>query len=100
MAKKNISSLVSGLMGDTQPATPQDQTQESDIPAPKKIGRPKMDSNDIKATIVISPDLMRKVKYVALMEDAMIKTIVDSALSRYIEEWEEENGKIRFPKKG
>lgn len=69
---------------------------------PRKPGRPKKNetnNDDIRATFIISAELLRKIKYISLMEDLLQKDVVGTALSDYVSKWEQENGKIRMPKK-
>ena len=64
-------------------------------------GRPKKnDGNDnTRATFIVSAELLRKIKYISLMDDRLQSEVVGEALSLYVSKWESENGKIRIPKK-
>lgn len=120
MAKKDLSKLVGGIIGDTPTQetkgrgdldhgvaeamgiTPDMEAQlnalrRQNTGRPRGTGR-KEKSNEIRATFVVDPDLVRKVKYISLAEGRLHKDVIGEALSRYISEWEEQNGTINLPK--
>lgn len=157
MAKKNLASLMSGIIGekpeerqaqqandnkvtqgeDVKVSTPkvEEQTRRDaeiesivDAPSPKtemdvhapeltiemhetldarrkrNVGRPRKDAvaqkvEEVRATFIINPELIRKVKYISLAEGALLKEVVGDALADYIERWERKNGKIKLPTK-
>lgn len=114
MAKKNIASLVSGLMGEQPtsdnasiPTTVTNQeekiTEESAKSGRRRVGRPRkgetvIPTNEIRATFIVDQDLIRKIKYISLVDDSLLKNVINDALSEYIGNWERENGEIRLPK--
>lgn len=51
-----------------------------------------------RATFVISKEITRKLKYIALMETRLHQDVVAEALTAYIEQWESKNGTINLPK--
>ena len=82
------------------PAQSKIQTSQPEEQAPKrKPGRPKKQNDDMRTSFIISSELVRKIKYISLMEDKIMKDIIDDALSLYVENWEQENGRIKLPKK-
>ncbi len=120
MAKKNLASLMNGIMGDTKPSEPEAQSigqpestvaevteeMKANLEANRRrnVGRPcKGESgsknNEVRATFIVDPELIRKVKYISLVESSLLKDVISEALTSYIEAWESENGKIRLPKK-
>lgn len=111
MAKKNLASLMNGIMGDIpkESSGVNENRQEriepegttNDNTQRRKPGRPRLENKteEIRATIIIDAELMRKVKYVSLLEDKMIKEVMNDALVSYISNWELENGKIKIPPK-
>ncbi len=120
MAKKNLASLMSGIMGDVKPAssepveTAQEATAISEITEEMRdnlesrrrqnVGRPRKGENgsktaEVRATFIVDPELVRKIKYISLVDGELLKNVVGNALTAYIESWESENGKIRLPKK-
>lgn len=114
MAKKNIASLMSGLMG--EPTSSGNDTSISSLPnkeektsedstkaGRRRPGRPRKGetvepSNEIRATFIVNQDLIKKIKYISLVDDSLLKDVIDNALSEYIANWESENGEIRLPK--
>lgn len=53
---------------------------------------------EIRATFIVDPDLVRKVKYISLVEGILLKDVISEALNNYVDAWEEKNKKIRLPK--
>ncbi len=53
---------------------------------------------EIRATFIVDPDLVRKVKYISLVEGILLKDVINEALNNYVDGWEENNKKIRLPK--
>lgn len=111
MAKKNLTSLISGIMGENIESTPV-ETQAPEITTEMKenleskrrqnVGRPKKStpakpSNETRATFIVDADIVRKLKYISLAEGQLLKEVINTALTGYIDEWESENGKIRLP---
>ena len=70
------------------------------------MGRPKKGETaksakkpqEIRATFIVDPDLVRKVKYISLVEGILLKDVISQALNNYVDAWEEKNKKIRLPK--
>ena len=119
MAKKNLASLMSGIMGDTMPLISEEissTTQEvpvSDVTDEMKekleakrrrnVGRPRKgetgkQTNEVRATFIVDPEVVRKLKYVSLAEGTLLKDVIADALNAYLDTWESENGRIRLPK--
>lgn len=109
MAKKNLSALMSGIMGTPDPQQEEVETSRSNnTPDPvesektklpeKKRGRPRNVTKEERATFIINPELLRKIKYISLVDGLMQKEILDEALKNYISEWENRNGTIRIPR--
>lgn len=128
MAKKNLASLMSGIMGES-PVQPEPQPAQAIQPAPaqsapatpavsapaqtapaaetaprRKPGRPRKSEApgkeaEIRATFIVDPELLRKVKYISLVEGLLLKDVIGAALADHIQAWEAANGKIRLPRK-
>ena len=72
----------------------------------ENVGRPKKGEaaksakkpQEIRATFIVDPDLVRKVKYISLVESILLKDVISEALNNYVDAWEEKNKKIRLPK--
>ena len=115
MAKKNIASLMNGLMGneientiqnietteDISPVTVEmkenlEKRRRQNVGRPEK-GKERNQKNEIRATFIVDPGLIRKIKYISLVEGNLLKDVVNEALTAYISSWEESNGKINLP---
>ncbi len=115
MAKKNLASL-NGIMGE-KPVENIENIQESSVSEVtdtmrenletkrrQNVVRPRKDASgskaeETRATFIVDPELIRKVKFISLVESTLLKDVISDALTSYIEAWESENGKIRLPKK-
>ena len=90
------------------PATASIEKMKSKLEAKRRenVGRPKKGepakntkkSQEIRATFIVDPDLLRKVKYISLVEGILLKDVISEALNNYVDAWEEKNKKIRLPK--
>lgn len=90
------------------PATASTEKVKSKLEAKRRenVGRPKKGepaksakkAQEIRATFIVIPDLLRKVKYISLVEGILLKDVISEALSSYVDAWEEKNKKIRLPK--
>lgn len=118
MAKKNLASLMSGIMGDTKPLIPEESSTTQDVPVSevteemkenleakrrRNVGRPRKgetgkQTNEVRATFIVNPEVVRKLKYVSLAEGSLLKDVIAEALNAYLDSWESENGRIRLPK--
>ena len=120
MAKKNLASLMNGINGHTKASEPEvtavgqpestaaEVTEEmkANLEANRRrnVGRPRKGesgskTNEVRATFIVDPELIRKVKYISLVEGSLLKDVISEALTTYIGAWEAENGKIRLPQK-
>ena len=90
------------------PATASTEKMKSKLEAKRRenVGRPKKGEpaksakkpQEIRATFIVDPDLVRKVKYISLVEGILLKDVISQALNNYVDAWEEKNKKIRLPK--
>lgn len=71
--------------------------RKSNVGRPKGTGR-KEPRIETRATFVVNPEQVRKIKYISLAEGRLHKDVIGDALSRYIDEWELRNGVINLPK--
>ena len=147
MAKKNLTLLMDGFMGEAQTSSvtqqqsiqgksaSQEESQDvkpqnddvnhaketqsmviktteqmkSRLEAKRKenVGRPKKGEaaknakklQEVRATFIVDADLLRKVKYISLVEGLLLKDIIAEALNAYVDKWETDNRKIKLPKK-
>ena len=73
----------------------------------ENVGRPKKGEpaknakkpQEIRATFIVDPDLLQKVKYISLVEGIILKDVISEALNNYVDKWETDNRKIRLPKR-
>lgn len=108
MAKKNLQSLMSGIIGsepqksteNVQPTNTSQETQ-NEPQAQRGPGRPRRSDNveKTRATFILPTDTHKKLRYISLMDGINQQDIVAEALEVYIEKWETENGPIKMPKK-
>lgn len=134
MAKKNLSSLLGGIMGDPQeendsnavsapvPQEPAEPAAEEPAEEPAPVepqpasatpakeaparrrgpGRPRKNEGpieEVRATFIVDQRQIKKIKYISVIEDCLLKDIVGKALEAYIVDWEAENGRIKLPNK-
>lgn len=120
MANKNLASLMNGIMGDSNPVVPEvssDDRQEVPVSGVtdemkdsleakrrQRVGRPHKGesgskTNEVRATFIVDPEVVRKLKYISLVESNLLKNVISEALTSFIESWEAENYKIRLTKK-
>jgi len=67
--------------------------------ATSKAPKAEQKSRKTKATFVVRYDQLDKLKAISYMERKMIKSVLEEALSLYIEKYEKETGEIFLPKK-
>ena len=89
------------------PATASTEKMKSKLDAKRRenVGRPKKGETaksakkpqEIRATFIVDPDLVRKVKYISLVEGILLKDVISEALNNYVDAWEEKNKKVRLP---
>lgn len=48
-------------------------------------------STEIRATFIVSPDLIRKLKLIGMLENRKHKDVINEALSVFISKWESEH---------
>ena len=73
----------------------------------ENVGRPKKGEtaksakkpHEIRATFIVDPDLLQKVKYISLVEGILLKDVISEALNNYVDKWETDNRKILLPKR-
>lgn len=90
------------------PAAVSTEKMKSKLEAKRRanVGRPKKGETaksakkpqEIRVTFIVDPDLLRKVKYISLVEGTLLKDVISEALNNYVDGWEEKNKKIRLPK--
>ena len=124
--KKDIANLISGIVGEPQQELLRRQDEEGNV-APEvveklgitpemeeklneirraRVGRKRKDEeqdeakqHEGRATFVVDTRLVRKVKYISLMDSKLLKDVISEALNAYIKKWERANGEINLPNK-
>ncbi len=106
MAKKNLASLIDGIVGDRSNMTSEDLTNDINekTTEKRKVGRPRRDSDpgaetEVRASFIVNEMQLKKLKYISLMESKMQKEVLFDALKDYIDTWEDLNGEINIPRK-
>lgn len=114
MAKKNLTSVLGGIIGSNPEEQPiveaqapeitEEMEENLEVRRRQNVGRPRKmssierkTSNDTRATFIVDAELLRKLKYISLAESLLLKEALNTALTNYVEAWEAENGKIRLP---
>ena len=116
--KKSIGNLISGIVGNVTEsemiaAKSGDISEVSaelrealEAKRKSKVGRPRKHTerrgiteegckaNETRATFIVQKDQVRKIKYISLATTSLLKDVIASALGEYIEQWENEHGKI------
>ena len=106
MSKKGFKSEFTSLLGTTQmpaneqPPAVQDSTHANNTD--KAITRVADQSGkdlEVRATFIVQEELLDKIKGIAYWDRLQIKEVVNAALLRYIEQWENQNGAVKPAKK-
>ncbi len=105
---ENTQGSQEGNITSSPSETENTQLMKAKLEAKRKenVGRPKKGEaaknakkpQEIRATFIVDPDLLRKVKYISLVEGTLLKDVINEALNNYVDGWEEMNKKIRLPK--
>lgn len=98
---------VSSKQEATETAATEQMKSKLEAKRRENVGRPKKGETaksakkpqEIRATFIVDPDLVRKVKYISLVEGILLKDVISEALNNYVDKWETDNRKIRLPKR-
>ena len=98
---------VSSKQEATETAATEQMKSKLEAKRRENVGRPKKGETaksakkpqEIRATFIVDPDLVRKVKYISLVEGILLKDVISEALNNYVDAWEENNRKIKLPRK-
>ena len=104
--QKATSSKVAPKQEATETAATEQMKSKLEAKRRANVGRPKKGEpakstkkpQEIRATFIVDPDLLQKVKYISLVEGILLKDVISEALNNYVDVWEEMNKKIRLPK--
>lgn len=116
MAKKDLQALMSGIMGTSSTDSSLSQSTAKTETAPdSSIQEQKSPSSDnpqpgeknhnestgdvlTRTSFQLPSEMLKKLKYISMMEECSQREIVMKALWAYIDRWEATNGKIKFRK--
>ena len=98
---------VSSKQEATETAATEQMKSKLEAKRRENVGRPKKGEagksakkpQEIRATFIVDPNLVRKVKYISLVEGILLKDVISEALNNYVDAWEENNRKIKLPRK-
>lgn len=104
---KAASAKASSKKETTETAATEQMKSKLEAKRRENVGRPKKGESaksakkpqEIRATFIVDPDLLQKVKYISLVEGILLKDVISEALNNYVDEWETDNRKIRLPKR-
>ena len=105
--QKATSSKVAPKQEATETAATEQMKSKLEAKRRENVGRPKKGEaaksakkpQEIRATFIVDPDLLQKVKYISLVEGIILKDVISEALNNYVDKWETDNRKIRLPKR-
>jgi hypothetical protein len=104
MAEKKVNYGVQGiedLVSDLNKSKDQNVTGQSGaiaIPSRKAVGRPVVRSKGTSRTsITLSPEVMGKLRSLALNTGRQLNDIIEESLTRYFENYEKRHGEITVP---
>lgn len=106
-SQKAISSKVAPKQEATETTATEQMKSKLEAKRRENVGRPKKGESaksakkpqEIRATFIVDPDLLQKVKYISLVEGILLKDVISEALNNYVDRWETDNRKIRLPKR-
>ena len=104
---KAASAKASSKKETTETAATEQMKSKLEVKRRENVGRPKKGESaksakkpqEIRATFIVDPDLLQKVKYISLVEGILLKDVISEALNNYVDKWETDNRKIRLPKR-
>lgn len=91
MSKKDFKKRSSELFSNTKK---RGEAPPLDIDSKRKGTKP----NELRHTFLIKEDTLAKLKEISKQRDVFLKSIVNQALERYIEDWEERHGGLKYIK--
>lgn len=101
MGKKQMDGLLGNIIGSPEKNKNEQVVSQKDEPKVEKKERPSTEKGtkpgEARTTFIVNKELVRKLKYVSLVEQTPIKDFVARALEKELSEWETKNGKIKLP---
>lgn len=103
MPKKDFASDLQNFVKKGEPGTevPAVETPEREKAiekeTPRSVGRPKEHEPYEKTTVTFPSEMMGKLRMLCVYEGRQIREVLEEALGRLIDEYEQEHGAIRVP---
>ena len=101
MAKKDFANDLQNFVkkGEKEPGTkaPVIEASEKREDKPRTVGRPKEHEPYEKTTVTFPSEMMGKLRMLCVYEGRQIREVLEEALGRLIDEYEQEHGAIRVP---
>lgn len=92
-----MSNLLNGLTGKTEEEKPSlSPTTPPSTPPPARKEKMK-NGEEGQFYARIHPDLLRRARVIAVMENVTFRYILEKALGTFVHEWERKNGEIKAP---
>lgn len=97
MAKK-LQSLVSGFVGSQSSESGNNPAKNEPVESKTKVSTAPVASSSSKTstTLRINEDLLRKLKYISIIEGCRLNDVYLAALNDYVNDWEKQNGGINI----
>ena len=96
MAKNDFADDLQNFVkkGEKEPVI---ETSEKKKEKPRTVGRPKEHEPYEKTTVTFPSEMMGKLRMLCVYEGRQIREVLEEALGRLIDEYEQEHGAIRVP---
>ena len=98
MSKKDFKGGLNSLLGE-QPQAPKKGRPQTQFKEITKTSQEGTKENETRATFIVNEELLEKLKAVAYWRRLMIKEVINSALSEYIERQEKKEAIKPIPNK-
>lgn len=91
-----IQSLMKNVQGREE--NPENETQHIQDPEKRSVGRPKVHKKGLERTsITLDPEVMGKLRTLALNTGRQLNSIIEEALIKFFDSYENKNGTINIP---
>lgn len=99
MSKKNFKGNFNKLLGSVPASDKKKSEPLAQKPAAEKISSASSKPLTTRATFIVNKEHLEALKDIAFWDRALIKDVLEDALSNYISNWESVNGSIKPRKK-
>lgn len=97
MPKKDFTEGLQNFVKKPEKEVEPQQAETSEREKPKTVGRPKEHEPYEKTTVTFPAEMMGKLRMLCLYEGKQIREILEEALGKLLDEYEQEHGSIRVP---